>query len=328
MATGGANLWQDRRVLVTGATGFVGSYLTQTLLDNGADVVTIMRDFCPDSRFLDECEHEETKIVRGDLNNKYLIERTLAEYEIDTVFHLAAQTVVSIANISPYSTIDNNINITLNLLEAMRTYGKIRHAVIASSDKAYGELFPRRKYTEIDATQGIHPYDVSKSCTDLIARSYCVTYDMPIAITRCGNIYGGGDMNWSRLIPNTIRRILKGQLPVVHGSGNETRDYFYVEDCVQAYMLLSEKQAVGPYNFSTGEEMTVKKVIETLCKVMDVPVTYDTLNDFKAEIYYQWLDSTKARKNLGWLPKYSFAEGLRKTVAWYRNRLAKNYEKV
>jgi CDP-glucose 4,6-dehydratase len=327
MATGGANLWQDRRVLVTGATGFVGSYLTSRLLDVGANVTVIMRDLRPDSCFINDDTHMECNIVKGDLLDYRLIERTLAEYEIDSVFHLAAQTVVSIANTSPYPTIDNNIRSTLNVLEAMRVYGKVRHAVIASSDKAYGELFHRRKYVEKDAVQGVHPYDVSKSCCDLLAQTYIMTYELPIAITRCGNIYGGGDMNWSRLIPNTIRRILKGQLPVIHGSGSETRDYFYVEDCVQAYMLLSERTAVGPYNFSTGEEMTVKKVIETLCKVMDVPVQYDTLCNANAEIYYQWLDSTKARTNLGWLPKYSFAEGLRKTVDWYRNRLAKNYAK-
>lgn len=325
MASGGANLWQDRRVLVTGATGFVGSYLTERLLDVGADVVVIMRDLCPDSRFITECVHEECKVIKGDLLDRSLIERVLSDYEIDTVFHLAAQTVVSIANASPYPTIDNNIRSTLNILEAMRVYGKVRHAVIASSDKAYGELFTRRKYNEKDPVQGVHPYDVSKSCTDLITQTYIMTYDLPIAITRCGNIYGGGDMNWSRLIPNTIRRILKGQLPVIHGGGDETRDYFYVEDTVQAYMLLSERQAVGPYNFSTGEEMTVKKVIETLCQVMDVPAQYDTLHNSNAEIYYQWLDSTKARKNLGWSPKYSFAEGLRKTVAWYRKRLARDY---
>lgn len=326
MATGGANLWQDRRVLVTGATGFVGSYLTQRLLDVGADVVTVMRDLCPDSRFITECAHEEVKVIKGDLTDRSLIERVLSDYEIDTVFHLAAQTVVSIANSAPYPTIDNNIRSTLNLLEALRVYGKVRHTVIASSDKAYGELFKRRKYVEKDPVQGVHPYDASKSCCDLLAQTYIMTYDMPIAITRCGNIYGGGDMNWSRLIPNTIRRILNGKLPVINGTGNETRDYFYVEDCVSAYMLLSEKQAVGPYNFSTGEEITVLKVIETLCKIMDVPVQYDVLGNFNAEIEYQWLDSTKARQNLGWSPRYSFAEGLRRTVDWYRKRLARDYE--
>jgi CDP-glucose 4,6-dehydratase len=286
-----------------------------------------MRDLRPDSLFITDCTHEECNIVKGDLTDRYLIERTLAEYEIDSVFHLAAQTVVSIANNAPYSTLLNNYWTTLNVLEACRNHKKLRHAVVASSDKAYGELFPRRKYVETDATQGIHPYDVSKSCSDLLARSFGVTYDLPIAITRCGNIYGGGDMNWSRLIPNSIRRILRGQVPIIHGTGDETRDYFYVEDCVNAYILLSEKEARGAYNFSTGEEMTVKRVIETLCKIMDVPVQYDTMKNMDAEIWYQWLDSSHARQNLGWAPKYSFAEGLRRTVEWYRNWLAKDNEK-
>lgn len=327
MATGGANLWQDRRVLVTGATGFVGSYLTQRLLDNGANVTAIVRDFRPDSCFINEDTTYECNIIHGDLLNRDLIERTLAEYEIDSVFHLAAQTVVSIANEAPYPTLHNNTNTTLNLLEACRNHKKLRHVVIASSDKAYGELFNRRKYVEKDPVQGVHPYDCSKALCDLLAQSYIMTYDMNIAITRCGNIYGGGDMNWSRLIPNTIRRILRGKLPVIHGSGEETRDYFYVEDCVSAYMLLSEKNAYGPYNFSTGEEVTVKKVIETICEIMGMKPQYDTLNRNDAEISYQWLDSTKARQNLGWTPKYSFAEGLRKTVDWYRNWLAKDNEK-
>lgn len=320
-------MWQDRQVLVTGATGFVGSYLTDRLLLEGANVVTVMRDLRPRSMFISEHIHEDVEVVKGDLCDRELVERVISDYEVDTIFHLAASTVVSIANNAPYPTIKNNLQSTLNILEAMRTYGKVRHAVIASSDKAYGELFTRRMYKETDPVQGVHPYDCSKSCTDLMAQSYAITYDMPIAVSRCGNIYGGGDLNFNRLIPNTIRRILRGKLPVIHGTGDETRDYFYVEDAVNAYMLMSQCEAVGPYNFAYGEGLTVKQVIETICELMGVPEKYEVMNNFDAQICYQWLDSSKARTKLDWTPKFSFAEGLRMTIEWYRKRLAKDYQK-
>jgi CDP-glucose 4,6-dehydratase len=311
------NIWLDRPVLITGATGLVGSYLTRKLLDNGAVVTAIIRDYRPDSLFMGE-SFEHCNIVKGDLLDRDLITRTLAEYEIDTVFHLAAQTVVSIANGAPHPTLDNNIRTSLNVMESCRNHKKLRHLTVASSDKAYGELFKRRQYVEKDPVQGVHPYDCSKSCTDLIAQTYIMSYDQPIAIARCGNIYGGGDMNWNRLIPNTIRRIIRGKIPVIWGTGDETRDYFYVEDTVNAYLLLSEKQAIGPYNFSTGEELTVKSVIETVCDLMDVPRQYDILHNVNGEIFYQWLDSTKARTNLGWKPQCTLKEGLQKTIEWYR----------
>jgi len=315
------NFWLDRPVLITGATGFVGSYLVDRLLDAGANVTAIIRDYRPDSQLISRDLFLDINRVKGDLNDYRLIERTLAEYEIDTVFHLAAQTVVSIANIAPYPTLTNNIITTLNLLEAIRVNGKVRHTTVASSDKAYGELCERRAYVESDAVNGLHPYDCSKSCSDLIAQTYLNTYELPLAITRCGNIYGGGDVNWSRLIPRTIRRILRGKLPEVWGSGNETRDYFYVKDTVDAYVLLSEYEAQGPYNFSTGEELTVKKVIEFICAEMKTPIKYDVKNNVTGEINYQWLDSTKARTNLKWRPNYKFDKGIKNTVKWYRDYL-------
>ena len=313
--------WLDRPVLITGATGFVGSYLVERLLDSGANVTTIIRDYRPDSLFVNRDLFSDVNRVKGDLADYRLVERTLAEYEIDTVFHLAAQTVVSIANTSPYTTLQNNIESTMNLIEAVRVNNKVRHVTVASSDKAYGELDERRQYVETDAVNGLHPYDCSKSITDLISQTYIETYNLPIAITRCGNIYGGGDMNWSRLIPRTIRRILRGKLPEIWGSGNETRDYFFVKDCVDAYVLLSEREAVGPYNFSTGEEMTVKDVVEAICAEMSVPIQFDVRNNLDAEINYQWLDSTKARTNLGWKPKYKFKAGIKNTVQWYQDYL-------
>ena len=313
--------WQYRNVLVTGATGFVGSYLTGQLLDAGASVTTIIRDWRPDSLLINGEDFEHINIVKGDLEDRDLVERVLAEYEIDSVFHLAAQTVVTIANKVPYPTIKSNILTTLNVLEAVRQNGHIRHTVIASSDKAYGELSEHKMYREDDPLNGLHPYDCSKSCTDMLAQTYINTYKLPIAITRCGNIYGGGDVNWSRLIPNTIRRILSGKLPEIWGTGEETRDYFYVYDCARAYMLLSQKEAHGAYNFSTGEELTVRRVIDYICNELKVPLQYDTLNHTEGQISYQWLDSSKARRNLGWLPEYEFDKGIKDTVRWYKDYL-------
>lgn len=315
------NFWLDKPVLITGATGFVGSYLVERLLDAGANVTAVIRDYRPDSQLINRELFTDINWVKGDLLDYRLIERTLAEYEIDTVFHLAAQTVVTIANISPYTTIQNNIITTANVLEAIRINGHVRHTVVASSDKAYGELPERRQYVETDAVNGLHPYDCSKSCCDLISQTYINTYGIPLAITRCGNIYGGGDVNWSRLIPRTIRRILRGKLPEIWGSGTETRDYFYVKDCVDAYVLLSEREAVGPYNFSTGEELTVQKVIEMICKEMKTPIKFDALGKVENEITYQWLDSTKARTNLNWKPNYKFKAGIKNTVQWYKDYL-------
>lgn len=311
--------WLYKPVLVTGASGFVGSHLVSKLLDAGAQVIAIVRDWRPDSLLLNGEDAEHITIVRGDLEDRALLERVLAEYEIDTVFHLAAQTVVSIANKTPYPTIKTNLLSTLNVLEAVRQNRHIRHVVVASSDKAYGEKPKHGMYKEDDALKGLHPYDCSKSCTDMLAQTYINTYHLPIAITRCGNIYGGGDMNWSRLIPNTIRRILNGKLPEVWGTGEETRDYFYIYDCVRAYMLLSEKEAHGPYNFSTGEELTVRKVIDYICFELGVDTQYDVLGHTEGQISYQWLDSAKARRNLNWRPQYEFSVGIKDTVKWYKN---------
>jgi len=313
--------WIDKPVLVTGATGFVGSYLVERLLDAGANVTCIIRDHRPDSMLINGDSFDYCNIVKGDLYDRNLIERVLAEYEIDSVFHLAAQTVVGIANDAPYPTLSNNILTTLNVLEACRNHKKLRHLALASSDKAYGELFERRMYIEDDPVNGTHPYDCSKSTADLMAQTYLNTYRVPIGITRCGNIYGGGDVNWSRLIPRTIRKIIRGEIPEISGNGDETRDYFYVKDTVSAYMLMSQCCAQGAYNFSTSEELTVRDVIDAICNEMGVKTKYDVLGKVENEIKYQWLDSTKARTNLNWKPQYSFARGLKETVVWYKDYL-------
>src|SRR5690349_19772385 len=237
--------WLDRPTYVTGGTGLVGSWLVKRLMEAGADVVCLIRDWVPQSEMIRKGWIESVKVVRGDISDRALQERVLGEYEIDTVIHLAAQTIVCIANRNPVSTFESNIAGTWTLLEACRRSPAVRQIVVASSDKAYAdqETLP---YDERTPLQGRHPYDVSKSCADLIAHAYAATYGLPVAITRCGNFFGGGDLNWNRLVPGTIRSIIRGQPPIIRSNGRFVRDYFYVEDGAAAYMLLAEQMAGRP----------------------------------------------------------------------------------
>jgi len=309
--------WLDTNVLVTGATGLVGQSLTRALIIRKVKPVILVRDGVPLMyQFTDTCT-----IVRGDIRDQALIERVLNEYAIDVVFHLAAQADVIFANQHPANAFSVNITGTVSLLEAVRRIQPGAMVVIASSDKAYGDS-DRLPYTEDTPLEGRNPYDCSKSCADLVALSYLHTFGLRVAITRCGNIYGGGDLDWKRLVPNTVRRLLRGQTPVIYGCGTETRDFFYVGDTVEAYLMLVEKDARGPYNFSMGEEITVRRMIETICQIMSVPVHVQTLNNPQGMIANQVLDSSKARHELGWKPLYTLEEGLRKTIDWYRDYLA------
>ncbi|HZJ22346.1 MAG TPA: NAD-dependent epimerase/dehydratase family protein, partial [Anaerolineales bacterium] len=237
--------WLDRPTFVTGGTGLVGSWLVRRLVAAGADVVCLVRDWVPQSELVRTGILERVKVVRGDIRDRDTLERLFGEYEIDTVIHLAAQTIVTIANRNPISTFESNIAGTWNLLEASRRSPMVKQIVIASSDKAYGDQ-ERLPYDESTPLQGQHPYDVSKSCADLIAHTYAVSYSLPVAITRCGNFYGGGDLNWNRIIPGTIRSILRGQRPIIRSDGKYIRDYFYVEDGAAVYMFLAEKLAAQP----------------------------------------------------------------------------------
>jgi CDP-glucose 4,6-dehydratase len=231
--------WRDRPTFVTGATGLLGGWLVRRLLELGADVVCLIRDWVPQSELVRSRLIEQVKVVRGDVRNQALLERILGEYEIDTVFHLAAQTIVSIANRNPVSTFETNIRGTWTLLEACRRSPAVRHIIIASSDKAYGSQ-EKLPYTEDMPLKGQHPYDVSKSCADLLAQAYAATFNLSLAITRCGNFYGGGDLNWNRIVPGTIRSVIRGERPVIRSDGYYVRDYFYVEDAAAAYTLLAE----------------------------------------------------------------------------------------
>ena len=309
--------WLDSNVFVTGSTGFVGSWLTRELLKQKANPILLVRDGVPAMWQFDKT----CTIIRGDSRDQPLIERILNEHSIDVIIHLACQSNVTYANQFAGNTFSSNIMGTVSILEAARKVKPGAHIVIMSSDKAYGAS-DELPYLEHTPLLGRNPYDCSKSCQDMIAQSYQLTQDLRVAIPRCGNIYGGGDLTWNRLIPNTIRRLVRGNTPVIYGAGSETRDLFYVEDTVRALMLLVEKDATGPYNFSTGEELTVKSVIETICRLMGKPVHYETLMMLKGEISYQVLDSSKARAELGWSPCFTLEDGLAKTIEWYRSYLA------
>lgn len=318
------SFWQDRPVFVTGASGLVGGWLVQRLVKAGADVICLVRDWVPQSELVRTGLLDNIKVIRGDIRDQSLLERSLGEYEIDTVFHLAAQTIVTIANRNPLSTFETNIQGTWGLLEACRRSPKVKQIVIASSDKAYGDQ-PILPYNEKMPLQGQHPYDVSKSCADLIAQTYAISYHLPVAITRCGNFYGGGDLNWNRIIPGTIRSVIRGQTPVIRSDGSYIRDYFYVEDGAEAYMLLAEKMAEKPeltgdaFNFSYELQITVLELVRKILALMGSNADPIVLNETKNEILHQYLSADKARKILNWKPKYHLEDGLRRTIDWYNN---------
>src|SRR5215469_6863671 len=261
-----SNFWRDRPVFVTGATGLVGAWLTRGLVEAGADVVCMGRDWIPQSELVRSRTMERVKTVRGDICDREALERAIGEYEADTVIHLAAQTIVGIANRNPVSTFESNIRGAWNLLEACRRSPLVRSIVIASSDKAYGDQ-PNLPYAEDTPLEGRHPYDVSKSCADLLAQAYCTTFQLPVAITRCGNFYGGGDLNWNRIVPGTIRAIYRNERPVIRSDGSYVRDYFYVKDGAAAYLHLAECMARQPevvgqaFNFSNEIQVTVLEIV-------------------------------------------------------------------
>lgn len=320
--------WRDRPTFVTGATGLVGSCLVRRLVEHGAHVVCLVRDHVPRSEMWRADLADRLTIVHGDVRDQALLERALGEYEIDTVIHLAAQTIVTIANRNPISTFESNVAGTWALLEACRRSPAVRQIVLASSDKAYGdhETLP---YSEDAPLQGRHPYDVSKACADLIGQSYALSFELPVAITRCGNFYGAGDLNWNRIVPGTIRSVLRGERPVIRSDGTYVRDYFYVEDGAAAYMLLAEKLAADPalrgeaFNFSNEVQVTVREVVAAILAKMGSRLEPDVRNDVQREIRHQYLSAEKARRRLGWKPLFTLDEGLARTIEWYREHLGR-----
>ncbi|HEX6048192.1 MAG TPA: NAD-dependent epimerase/dehydratase family protein [Gemmatimonadaceae bacterium] len=320
--------WPDRPTLVTGATGLLGGWLVKRLLALGADVVCLVRDWVPQSDVLGDALSTRVRIVRGDVRSQPLMERVLGEYEIDVVFHLAAQTVVGVANRNPVSTLDSNIRGTWSVLEACRRSPTVGAIILASSDKAYGgqTVLP---YTESTPLEGRHPYDVSKSCADLIAQMYGRTYGLPVGITRCGNFYGGGDLNWNRLVPGTIRSVLRGQRPVIRSDGSPIRDYFYVEDGAAAYILLAEAVRRRPelhgeaFNFSNEIQLTVLELTSRILNTMGSTLEPDIRADARHEIDHQWLSAAKARAMLCWKPECDLDAGLARTIPWYEEHLSR-----
>jgi CDP-glucose 4,6-dehydratase len=318
-----ASFWRDRPVFVTGATGLVGGWLVRELVAAGADVITLIRDHVPRSELVSSGLIDRVRAVRGDVRDQETLERALGEYEIVTVIHLAAQTTVGVANRNPISTLDTNIRGTWALLEASRRTPTVRQIVIASSDKAYGDqdVLP---YTEDAPVLGRHPYDVSKSCADLLAQMYAKTYGLPVCVTRCGNFFGGGDLNWNRIVPGTIRSVIRGERPVIRSDGRYIRDYLYVEDGARVYMLLAEKLAASPalagevFNFSYEHQVTVLDLVARILDVMGSTLEADVRNEASNEIMKQYLDASKAKRMLGWSPAFTFDAGLRATVDWYK----------
>lgn len=314
--------WKDRSVFVTGATGLLGSWLCNSLVENGANVTCLVRDWVPRSMLLKEGTLKNINAVRGDVEDFYTLERTLNEYEVETVFHLAAQTIVEIANRNPRSTFETNIKGTWNLLEACRRVSTVNEIVVASSDKAYGEQ-KELPYDESTPLQGTHPYDVSKSCADLIAQSYHTTYGLPVCVTRCGNFYGGGDLNFNRIVPGTIRSLIRADSPIIRSDGSYIRDYFYIKDAVYAYMLLAEKMAElnikgVAFNFSNEIQVTVLELVNKIISIMGKDgIKPKVLGKAQNEIHNQYLSAKKAREVLNWKPQYTLDEGLRETVEWY-----------
>lgn len=321
------NPWLDRPTFVTGATGLLGSWLVRRLVDSGAEVVCLIRDWVPQSELVRTDLIDKVRVVRGEIVDQDLLDRAIGEYEIDTVFHLAAQTIVRTANRDPTSTLDANIRGTWTVLEACRRISTVRQVVCASSDKAYGahETLP---YDESTALIGRHPYDVSKSCSDLIATAYATTYDLPVAITRCGNFFGGGDLNWNRIVPGTIRSVLRGEAPVIRSDGLSSRDYLYVEDGAESYLALAEALMERPelrgeaFNFGHNTPLTVIDLVEKILQVTGrSDLQSEILCEAPNEIPHQYLDSAKAREVLGWSPRFTLEEGLERTVDWYRKFL-------
>jgi CDP-glucose 4,6-dehydratase len=316
--------WKQNRVLVTGATGIVGSWLVKRLLREGAYVVTLIRDWDPQSELIRSGDVYRTSVVSGALEDFGTLERAINEHEIDTVFHLGAQTIVGTALRNPLPTFEANIRGTYNLLDVCRIHRSlVKRVVVASSDKAYGDV-ETLPYTEEMPPNGQHPYDVSKSCADLIATAYAHTYDLPVTVARCGNIYGGGDLNWSRIVPGTIRSVLNNQRPLLRSDGKYVRDYIYVVDVVEGYLSLAEKSSEEnirgeAFNFSNETRMSVleitRKVQESMGRTDLEPII---LNQAKAEIKDQYLDSSKAKRLLHWRPRCGLDQGLSETIGWYK----------
>jgi CDP-glucose 4,6-dehydratase len=319
-----ADFWRGQRVLVTGATGMIGSWLVKELLALGASVLVLVRDADPQSELIRSDDVRKTMVIQGSLEDFWTLERAINANEIETVFHLGAQTIVGTAHRFPLPTFEANIRGTYNLLEACRLHNDlVKRVIVASSDKAYGDQ-KNLPYVEEMPLNANHPYDVSKACADLIAQSYFHSFNLPVAIARCGNIYGGGDLNWSRIVPGTIRAFFNGVRPIIRSDGTFVRDYIYVKDICRAYLRLGEcladQNVQGEaFNFSSGQPFTVIEMVDAIKSQFEkISIEPDIRNVAEGEIRSQYLSAAKAQRLLRWKPTYSLEQGLRETIEWYR----------
>lgn len=316
------NFWKGKNVFVTGASGFIGSWLTDELLKKGADVTVLIKDLDANSNLILLGNLQKVKRVDGRLEDYNLMCRILKDKKIDTVFHLAAQTQVVEANKNPLETLESNIRGTYNILEACRNSSSVKRIIVASSDKAYG-THDKLPYTEKEELKGRHPYDASKTCADILAQTYFNTYNLPVSIVRCGNIYGGGDLNFDRIVPGTIKSIIGNESPVLRSDGTFLRDYFYVKDTVNAYLTLAEsmdkKKLYGEaFNFGSEKPISVLEITNKIISIMGSNLKPKIINTAKGEIKDQYLSCGKARKILNWKAQYSLEKGLKETIEWYK----------
>ena len=319
--------WKDTKVLVTGADGFIGSHVAKALIEKGAEVTTVVRDIKSKNNLDILGIRSMINLVYGDLADFKDCERAINEYNVEFCFHIAAQALVGPANRKPLSTFESNIKGSWNILEACRVSKTVKGLVVTSSDKAYGQQ-KKLPYTENSPLKGYYPYDASKACTEIIARSYFMTYSIPLAITRNGNTYGPADMNMSRIIPEIVIRLLRGEQPIIRSDGSPERDYMYIKDSVSAHLMLAEnlhrKEVSGEaFNFGTGRPISVIDLYKKIIKVMGKDIKPKILGQAKNEIDRQYLDSAKAKKVLGWEAKYDLDLGLRETIEWYKNYFLK-----
>jgi CDP-glucose 4,6-dehydratase len=319
--------WTGRPTLVTGGAGFLGAWVIHKLLLRGADLVCLVHERSLRSDIIGNDLQRRINIVRGDIRDQAQLEKILQQYSIATLIHLAAQAIVSVANANPAATLENNIVGTINLLEACRRNPNVMQIIVASSDKAYGDA-GEQAYVEDMPLRGKHPYDVSKACSDMIVRSYAATFQLPAVISRCGNFYGPGDLNWNRVVPGTIRSLCEGIRPVIRSDGKYVRDYFYVEDAAEAHVMLAERLADRPemqgeaFNFSNEAPVTVIELVDKIVALMGLHLKPEVRNETTNEIRYQMLSAAKARCQFGWRPCFTLEEGLRRAITWYREHLS------
>jgi CDP-glucose 4,6-dehydratase len=317
--------WRGRNVLVTGAGGFLASWICRALVEQAASVVGIVRDSAGERMLNIHLIRDDINLIYGSVTDFPVVERVFNEYEIDTCFHLAAQALVVAANRAPLSTFESNIRGTWMVLEAARQCQTVERVVVASSDKAYGDQkeLPYREESEL---AGRYPYDASKVCADVLAQSYAATYELPVAVTRCANIYGGGDLNWSRIIPGTVRSVLRNERPIIRSDGTMERDYIYIGDAVDAYLVLGQRVAEDgvrghAYNFGSSQAISVLDLVEKILAITKSKLEPHVLGTATGEIDRQYLDSSRAQRDLGWEPRFSLEEGLSSTIKWYADFL-------